>query len=465
MKIVQVGVDEKYPDYLQNKIRISNQIALVVSLFVASPFFIISLIFFPPIAYLPAVGAIICLFTLVFNHYKLHGLSRVVIAAVPIFLCSIYGGYINSAGELPIPSMAMLSLSFTLIIFLVFDIREKWYLITLTSFSALALAGMDYINNLFEIELDTTVIKTGFLSTLTIILSLVVGGGSILILAFQNRLAGLKSEQLLLQAKESNEQMLAKEQELKDNINKIEESQEEEKKRQWANEGLKSANKILRENKDLEMLCDNLISFTVKFTKSNQGGIFLLNDEEDDNKYLELMAAYAFDRKKYLKKKIKIGEGLIGQAFLEEKFILLKELPDQYISIRSGLGDANPNTLIIVPLKVEEEILGLIELATFNDYEQHHVDFLHALAENIGATIMNTRNNIRTRKLLEESQQQTEQMRAQEEEMRQNQEEWQATQEELSRQKQESEAELLALKEKLAAYEKSNDGAKEDINR
>ncbi len=455
MKIFQVGVDENYPDYLQNKIRISNQIALVISLFVASPFFVMSLFFFTPIAYLPAVGAIICLFTLVFNHYKMHGLARVIIAAVPIILCSIYGGYINAAGDLPIPSLAMLSLSFTLIIFLVFDIREKGYLITLSCFSALALVGMDYINNFFEIALDTTVIQTGFLAEVTIILSFVVGGGSILILAFQNKIAGLKSEQLLVQAKEANDQMVEKEKELKDNLSKIEAAQEEEKKRQWANEGLKEANKILRENKDITELCDNLISFTVKYTDSNQGGIFLLNDEDNENKFLELISSYAFDRKKYIKKNIQIGEGLLGQAYLEKKYVLMKELPEQYVRITSGLGDSNPNALIIVPLKVEEEILGLVELASFKDYEPHQIDFLHALAENIGATIFNTRNNNKTRKLLEESQQQTEQMRAQEEEMRQNQEEWQATQEELARQKQESEAELLALQKKLEAYEKN----------
>ncbi len=453
MKIAKIGVDDNYPAYLQRKIILSNQIALVISLLVAAPFIVISLIHFPEIAYLPAIGTVVCLSTLGFNYLRLQVIARIIIALLPVLLTSAYSGYVNHAGATALPPLAMLSLSFTLIIFLVFDVREKVYLISLSVISIAVLLSMNVFNEWLELEIDNEVMATGYLSHVTIVLSIVVGGGCILILAKQSQAAEETALELLEKSKETNQQLSGKEEELKENLKKIEETQLEEKKRQWAGEGISQAIKIMRDYEDIQQLSDDLISFTVKYMEANQGGLFILNEDNPDDPYLELVSAYAFDRKKFLEKRVEIGQSLVGQAYLEGDYILLTEIPENYVNITSGLGHSNPRSVLIMPTTVNEKTLGLIELASFNEFEEYQIQFLQTLGENIASTLESGRSTISMQKLLAESQQQAEEMRAQEEEMRQNQEELQATQEELGRQKGEMEEEIAQLKEALEKYQ------------
>ena len=134
-----------------------------------------------------------------------------------------------------------------------------------------------------------------------------------------------------------------------------------------------------------------------------------------------------------MKKRINPGEGITGQAWLEMDTIYLKEIPQNYTTIRSGLGEATPNNLIVIPLKNDLNIQGVLEIASFKYFQPFEVKFIERVAESIAMSISNTKVTERTRKLLEETQLMTEQMRAQEEEMRQNMEELEATQEEMQR--------------------------------
>lgn len=215
---------------------------------------------------------------------------------------------------------------------------------------------------------------------------------------------------------------------------KLRENADNDRKRNWSTSGLAQIGEILRATtQSTEELYDNILKFVVKYTKSNQGGLFLLNEEDETSRQLDLVACYAFERKKFLKKKVSIGEGLVGQCYLEGEWIYLVEVPQEYISITSGLGGANPNALLIVPLKVNESIYGVLEVATFGKYEDYEIELVEKLAETIASTISTVRINESTRILLEKTQQQAEEMRAQEEEMRQNMEELEATQEEMRR--------------------------------
>ena len=216
--------------------------------------------------------------------------------------------------------------------------------------------------------------------------------------------------------------------------NKLRENADDDRKRNWSTSGLAQIGEILRVNNASKTeLYDNIIKFVVKYTKSNQGGLFIFNNESESDEYLELVACYAFERKKYLRKKILIGEGLVGQCYLEGERIYLLEVPAEYVTITSGLGGSLPSALLLVPLKVNDKIFGVLELASFNKYEAHEIELVEKLTESIASTISAVNVSESTRILLEKTQQQAEEMRAQEEEMRQNMEELEATQEEMRR--------------------------------
>jgi PAS domain S-box-containing protein len=248
--------------------------------------------------------------------------------------------------------------------------------------------------------------------------------------------------------------------EMRDSLKKAREEEEkrkeEERKRQWINEGLTQFADLLRQhNDDLQKLSDEIIKQLVHYLGANQGGIFLIeedddkrenNQEEDQqsnsekDKHLELMSAFAFDRKKYFNRRIELGDGLVGTCAVEQNIIYMTDIPQDYIEITSGLGDANPNCLLIMPLKIEEETLGVIEIASFREFEQYQIEFVEKVSENIASTISTAKINMKTQKLLEQSNQQAEELSSQEEEMRQNMEELKATQEEAAKQKAEMES-------------------------
>lgn len=209
---------------------------------------------------------------------------------------------------------------------------------------------------------------------------------------------------------------------------------EEDRKRNWTASGLAKFAEILRSSSDLKTLGDAIISNLVKYVRANQGSLFVVNDREAEDVHLELISCYAFDRKKFHEKKIQIGAGLVGQAYLERSTIYLKEVPKDYIKITSGLGEALPRCILIVPLNTSDETQGIIELATFNMLQDYEVAFVEKLAEVIASTLSSAKINERTKRLLEDSQQQAEELKAQEEEMRQNMEELAATQEQMRRQ-------------------------------
>ncbi|WKZ58108.1 MAG: GAF domain-containing protein [Cyclobacteriaceae bacterium] len=240
---------------------------------------------------------------------------------------------------------------------------------------------------------------------------------------------------------------------------------EDDKKRNWATEGLAKFGEILRSNtNDLEKLSDEIIANLVKYLKANQGALYIMDDEEGEEQAMSMRACYAWDKKKYLNHKIHKGEGLSGQAWQEGDTIYLTEVPQNYIKISSGLGDANPTSVLIVPLKVNDQIFGVVEIASFNTFADFEMEFVQKIAESIASTISSVKINARTQRLLEESQEMTEQMRAQEEEMRQNMEELQATQEEMQRNQSETEGTMQALNSALAMADYDVEGKLTKIN-
>jgi hypothetical protein len=225
---------------------------------------------------------------------------------------------------------------------------------------------------------------------------------------------------------------------------------EREKRQAWATEGLAKFADIFRtEVAGLDQLSEMIISNLVKYLGANQGGLFVATTDEAGQPVLDLCASYAFDEARALARRLQPGESLVGQAFVDRQTLYLDNLPTDYSPIASGLGQASPRCSLIVPLKFNEQVQGVVEVASFHDIPPHQRAFVEKLSENLAATIASVQNAERNLRMLQESQTLTEQLRAQEEEMRQNVEELVATQEEMAR----KQADLERSQEKLQSNE------------
>ncbi|MGD1842017.1 MAG: HAMP domain-containing protein [Thermonemataceae bacterium] len=237
---------------------------------------------------------------------------------------------------------------------------------------------------------------------------------------------------------------------MRDNLRKVD---EESQRRRWTNEGVTLFNDILRANFDeFDEFAYQIIYNLVTYLGVNQGAFFsIVSNQQKDQFSLQINAAYAFDRRRYEEKTITLEEGLLAQAVSEKDIIYLTDVPDNYIEITSGLGDAPPSVLLIIPLISEKEVYGAIELASFNQLADYELAFAQRIAGMVASTIATVRMNENTKQLLEDAKEYAQQMRAQEEEMRQNMEELATTQETLEKREKEKSDALSKLKEEYDA--------------
>lgn len=207
---------------------------------------------------------------------------------------------------------------------------------------------------------------------------------------------------------------------------------EEERQRAWTNAGLAKFADLLRNHgNDAAAMFSRLINELVVYLQANQGQIYILH--EGVASHLELMGCYAYNRKKHINKQINPGEGLVGQCFLEKDIIVITNVPADYITITSGLGEALPRCIILIPLIMENQAVGVIEIASFKKFDDYQIAFVRKVAETIAGAIIAFRMHDKNNILLHDMQHHAEQLRAQEEELRQNIEELSTSQEQMKR--------------------------------
>ncbi len=223
--------------------------------------------------------------------------------------------------------------------------------------------------------------------------------------------------------------------------NRLKEISQQDEKRNWVTQGLASFSEVLRSNDtNLQTLCQKILTGITRYLDAQHGGLFILNDEQSNKKYLELMATYAYQEQQYEQQKILIeehfAEGLIGQAYLEKAPIYLKNVATENVEIASGLGSTEAYSILIMPLQLNGKVEGVLEIAALRPFHDYETEFLEKIAENVTSAILSIKVNENTKKLLNASQELTQKLQTQEEELRQNYDELQSSQNEIASQNQ-----------------------------
>ena len=195
----------------------------------------------------------------------------------------------------------------------------------------------------------------------------------------------------------------------------------EQKKLAWAQEGISILGETLRKNTDnYEKYLLNIISTVVKYLKADQGGIFIYYKDKYEKPMLELETAFAYEKRKALYLKVEPGESLVGRCFQEKEIIYMTNIPDSYTFISSGLGKHEPKSLLLLPLIFEQEVFGVIEIASFNEILDFEIEFLKNSGERIASSISVLQKTEETKKLLEQSQIQSDKLKEREKAMQDN---------------------------------------------
>jgi signal transduction histidine kinase/DNA-binding response OmpR family regulator len=221
---------------------------------------------------------------------------------------------------------------------------------------------------------------------------------------------------------------------LKDNINEmilnLKEQTLKNAEQDWLKTNLARFSRMLQGERDLATV-SNLIMSELAPLVNAQYGVFYVTKREEDETKLELVASYGAENQDELKQQFKLREGLIGQAAADRRPILLKDAPPDFIRIGSGLGHAKPASVSILPALFEDEVKAVIELASFNEFNETHQNFLDQLMESVGIVLNTIAATMRTEGLLKQSQLLTQELQARQTELTRKQQELHATNEEL----------------------------------
>jgi HAMP domain-containing protein len=195
----------------------------------------------------------------------------------------------------------------------------------------------------------------------------------------------------------------------------------DEEHRSWTAQGLAKFSKLFREVEDnLEELSMELMKELVGYTEADVGALFIAKDPVDGQQELEVRGSYAFDREKFVQRSFQFGEGLVGRTALEKELVYITELPPDYIKIRSGLGEDAPSSILLVPVMLDNNVLGIIELAALGEIPAYQIEFIRQLADALATTLAKVKANLQSHKLFEQTKKQAEALSSQEKMFRQN---------------------------------------------
>ena len=207
---------------------------------------------------------------------------------------------------------------------------------------------------------------------------------------------------------------------LKDNINEmirnLRETTVKNNEQDWLKTNMAKFSRMLQGQKDL-LTVGRLILSELAPVVNAQQGVFYVMGVDRDEPALMLLSSYAYKQRKHLDNLFKLGEGLVGQCALEKEKIIITNAPPDYIQITSGLGEAAPLNIIVIPVLFEGQVKAVLELASFDRFSPMHLTFLDQLTESIGIVVNTIEANTRTEDLLKQSQSLAKELQSQQQEL------------------------------------------------
>ena len=237
---------------------------------------------------------------------------------------------------------------------------------------------------------------------------------------------------------------------LKDNINEmilnLKDTTQKNTEQDWLKTNLARFTRMLQGQRDMKTVAQMVLSELAPLVNAQQG-VFYVNQSDNGQPVMKLLGGYAYSKRKNLANEFHAGEGLVGQCTLERERILVTNVPGNYVHVSSGLGEAAPNNIVVLPVLFEGEAKAVIELSTFHTFSDTHLTFLDQLTESIGIVLNTIEANTRTEDLLLQSQSLAAELQSQQEELQNTNEELQEKAELLARQKAEVEAKNREVEE------------------
>lgn len=454
-RLFRLGASYDMDFRLTKRIILSNQFAFLIAfltvVFMAISAFRANFNFIPFLVLLFIVSGI-----WFFNFTGLTRLSRLITCLTPaiglLFMnLSLKFGDPSSVDILHYATPRMLILGSVVMPFTIFTPSEGRYMITAVVTILAVAFGYDFIHVLAGVDHESLGIKNDFYSIIyedlvVLAIMILVSSGFMFSLGHQY---DQKSQRLLDEALSQTEQLKHKEETMKKTLEELETSRKKDEERSWVSKGLAEMIAVLQSGEQTEKMFDKIIAYLVRYAGFNQGAFFITEEKESNEVVLKMISCYAYDRKKFEEVTVNAGTGILGQAFLEGTRSYLKQVPRDYVRITSGLGEATPGHLVIVPMKINNKVEGMMEFASFKPMEERHFELLEKLGESMASYVSNNRVNERTKVLLERAQIMSQELRENEEEMRQNLEELTATQEALARKEKEYQQRIKELEEQV----------------
>ena len=223
----------------------------------------------------------------------------------------------------------------------------------------------------------------------------------------------------------------------------LRENRERTERQDWMKTGLTRLNDVMRGDLELDGLSSGVMSEVAEYIDAQVGALYLAQNGEQST--LTLMASYAYTKRKNLSNEFKSGEGLVGQAALEKQQILLKNVPEDYIKVTSGLGERVPRFIAVTPFVHEDNVKGVLEVGTLSELSDSELEYLSLAMPALAIAVQSAQSRTELGRALQEAQQLSEELQAQQEELRTANEEL----EEQTQRLQESEGRLQSQQEEM----------------